>query len=532
MNHSIKGIMKTYSCILLPTLTKYYQEPLDGFGSYGSALAEYIQALGPYDQVFLYPLNPNQSSEFYFKPFLSEFNPIKLTADQSVASTWSSCLASLVNQIGAEVLTSATMTDSVEFCFADSPFLNPSISGQVRSLFRQYKADYAFSDGYPLGLAQEILSLQRLQGTLSLAHQFPLEITRSGLFELIQKDINSYHIETKISGEDHRLTRLELNGSTKRSHLLVQRLSHQVYKNQFREPWDDISFEQVFRETTNSHRTLPAAAHLQIVAACPFSCSYCPYPLINPGHQSDTRYLSFHELQRMIQSLTDLMPEGTISLSTFGEPSLHPQIGEILRYLDDQTPYSVVVETTGVGWDIELLDKWINEPFQKTKFIISLDSKDKQVYHQLGKNYFDQALSWAHKMIESFPNTVFVQALRLKGYEKDLLEFYQYWSEKTSQVIIQKYDSYAGFLPDRKVVDLQPVTRFPCWHLKRELYIGLEGDVTMCKEDVKGETVQGNILTDDPLVLWDRLAKYYEQHRTQNVPELCKACDEYYTYNY
>jgi len=524
--------MKTFCCILLPAMTEYLEEPLEGYGSYGSALRSYIDSLGSIDQVYLYTLNPHSSSEHYFRPFLSGHNLISLKTNSKDALLWSTCLESLVEEIGQEVLQQATLEDSLGFFFADHPFLNSHISQEVRALFHTYKADFSFADGYPLGLSQELLSLQRLQGTLSLSVQHPVQINRGGLFELIQKDINSYHIETRISGEDHRLTRLELNGSSKRSHLLVQRLSHQVYTHQSPDPWDDLTFEQVFRETNNSHRTIPSAVHLELVAQCPYSCSYCPYPLINKNHLKDQSYVSLENIQLILSKLVPFMPEGTLSLSTFGEPGLHPQISSILRYLDEKTPYSIVVETTGTGWKPSLLDEWKQKPFKKTRFIIGLDTVNPQVYLQLGKTQFEQTLQWTTSMVESFPDSVFVQALRLKGNEKDLLEFYQYWSQKTSQIVIQKHDSYAGFLPDLKVVDLQPVKRFPCWHLKREIYINRDGDIGMCKEDLKGESRKGNIFQDDPREIWDRLAEYYQHHRENVLPTLCKTCDEYYTYNY
>jgi hypothetical protein len=51
--------------------------------------------------------------------------------------------------------------------------------------------------------------------------------------------------------------------------------------------------------------------------------------------------------------------------------------------------------------------------------------------------------------------------------EEHLEDFYRIWSEQGAQVIVQKYDSYAGFLPERQPADLSPLNRFRCWHLKR-----------------------------------------------------------------
>ena len=47
-------------------------------------------------------------------------------------------------------------------------------------------------------------------------------------------------------------------------------------------------------------------------------------------------------------------------------------------------------------------------------------------------------------------------------------------------------------LPARKVSDLSPLTRRPCWHLKRDLSVLMDGAVPLCKECVRGEIVLGN----------------------------------------
>jgi len=39
-------------------------------------------------------------------------------------------------------------------------------------------------------------------------------------------------------------------------------------------------------------------------------------------------------------------------------------------------------------------------------------------------------------------------------------------------------------IPERKVADLSPVIRFPCWHLKRDISVRLDGTVPMCRADI------------------------------------------------
>ena len=46
--------------------------------------------------------------------------------------------------------------------------------------------------------------------------------------------------------------------------------------------------------------------------------------------------------------------------------------------------------------------------------------------------------------------------------------------------------------------------RFPCWHLKRDMAILIDGTVPLCREDVRAEHPQGNALTEDLAAIWER----------------------------
>lgn len=121
----------------------------------------------------------------------------------------------------------------------------------------------------------------------------------------------------------------------------------------------------------------------------------------------------------------------------------------------------------------------------------------------------------------------------MQSNEEQLDAFYRYWKQPADvHPIVQKYDSFCGVLPERKVTDLSPIHRFPCWHLKRDLTVLIDGSVPMCREDIKQQHLLGNLFEEDIAEVWERGAEYYKQHITEEYPELCRSCDEYYTYNF
>ena len=145
---------------------------------------------------------------------------------------------------------------------------------------------------------------------------------------------------------------------------------------------------------------------------------------------------------------------------------------------------------------------------------------------------YDEANATAERFLEAFPGMVHIQAVRMAESEEKLEAFYRHWKEKTDNVIVQKYDCYGGVLPQRKVTDLSPLQRSPCWHLKRDLVVRIDGTVSVCRQDLARRHTIGNILSDDLSEIWGRGAAWYRRHIDEDYPELCQSCDEYYTYNF
>ena len=97
---------------------------------------------------------------------------------------------------------------------------------------------------------------------------------------------------------------------------------------------------------------------------------------------------------------------------------------------------------------------------------------------------------------------------------------------------MQKYDPFCGALPDRKVADLSPLKRFPCWHLKRDLHVRMDGEVPLCREDLGLRHRLGNVFSDGLPAVWAAQERFYREHLREEYPELCRSCDEYYTFNF
>jgi spiro-SPASM protein len=97
-----------------------------------------------------------------------------------------------------------------------------------------------------------------------------------------------------------------------------------------------------------------------------------------------------------------------------------------------------------------------------------------------------------------------------------------------------KYNDFAGRLPDRRVSDLTPLDRMPCWHLQRDLVVLAGGEIPVCKQDFNCEKPVANIATSTVAEAWEKLRPFYLGNYAGKFDlwPSCAKCDEWYTYNF
>ncbi len=421
--------------------------------------------------------------------------------------------------------------DTVFYFYADCPLLDKDITRRMYDNHNKYFAEYTFADGYPYGLTPEILKPSVFQSLSKLAEKGELPISRDGIFTVLQKDINAFDVETEISSEDLRLLRVSLSCDTKRDFSLVQSIIDAGGT-------DEKTITGILLTRGEILRTYPAYIGVQITSGCLQSCSYCPYPRFGGDILSNRNQMEVREFRDILEKVHRFSEDAVICPSLWGEPSLHSDVPAILEAILEYPAFRGIIETSGLGWSQELLNELrsLTETYDsgpdRIDWIVSLDAMDEQLYRDLRGSGMEEALTFCELAGDLFPGRVYVQAVRMKKSEEDLEQFFRYWKDRLGNVIIQKYDHLCGFLDERKVTDLSPLKRFPCWHIKRDLSVLMDGTVPLCREDVNRKHILGNIFTDSLEDLWQRGDRYYERHVKSEYPEICTRCDEYYTYNF
>ena len=173
----------------------------------------------------------------------------------------------------------------------------------------------------------------------------------------------------------------------------------------------------------------------------------------------------------------------------------------------------------------------------KMIWIVSLDAVTDGTYGRMrgGEGTIGKASASIPLLQKYFPGNVYPQMVRTKENECELEKFYRYWkdggSPSAGQLIIQKYDSFAGLLPDIKPADLSPVGRNPCWHIRRDMTILADGSVPVCREYMF-EHIIGNVFSEDLETVWNKMTPYVSKDMKGDYDEKCRKCDEYYTFNF
>jgi len=415
--------------------------------------------------------------------------------------------------------------EDVFYFHADCPLLDAGLASRMHGNHRKYFADYTYADGYPYGLAPQILAVRSLGPLLSLVRDGDGVPDRDALFTVLKRDINAFDIETEIAPEDQRLLRASLTTDTRRNRMLVSRLMERGGR-------DAATVCSLLHETPGILRTLPAYVCLQVVDGCPQECAYCPFPVSRPGVLSRRGFLDPSLFRRAVAAVSDFCGDATVGISLWGEPSLHPDIGMLIRSVLETPGLDLLVETCGIGWDEELLRRMRGECARSPTWIVSLDAQSAQLYGRLRGAGYPEAVRTAELLQSLWPETAYVQAVRMKENEEDCEAFYKAWKARSERLIIQKYDGFCGLLADRSVADLSPVERFPCWHLRRDVSVLMDGTVPLCREDLQGTRRMGNLFEDGLPAVWQAMEEPYREHLECRYGPLCAQCDEYYTYNF
>ncbi|MCL2066629.1 MAG: spiro-SPASM protein [Treponema sp.] len=442
--------------------------------------------------------------------------------------------------------------DFVYYAWTDCPFLDPALAGAIARRHVDYAADYSYADGWPLGIAPEIISPQTSGILANILGSDDGKVGRDTLFSVIQKDINAFDIETEISPVDLRCHRISLCADSRRNLLLLNRFASEAGAIP-----DAAQVQRIIEEKPEVLRTLPAFFPVQVYGGCPQSCALCPYPVVSKEPVTGRKdHMDGKKFELLLDKIIAFSGDAVIDLSLWGELSLHPDKMDLIDMVISRPELALIIETSGIGWKSEELEKCASlaqkaeaagarkSRLPPLSWILSLDAFDPVRYKEMRGQGFAEAIDCAKKLFALLPKNTYVQAVRTAGAEDDIEKFYRSWKEAApmgdANIIVQKYDDFCGFLDKKQASDISPVIRKPCWHIMRDMPVLIDGTVPLCREELEalkehggeGSRTLGNVFTDSLEKIWEAGLCFYIEQCGKNYSGFCTACDEYYTYNF
>ncbi len=422
--------------------------------------------------------------------------------------------------------------DNVILCYIDSPFIDMAEFNQLHEMHIENLAEYTFGDNFAEGLVPEIMSKDFLNKIIEYAYKKPDVVSRK-VFDCLHADINKFFIELDISEYDFSMMRLSLTVSSKRNFNVVKNVLKHITA------FDD--YKKIFQTIKQNPDILyiyPKYIELEITNNCNMKCIFCPRNKMTRNMKD----MDFNVFKKIIDELGQEYDDIVLNFALMGEPLLHPQFLQFIEYALKQSKiFNVIIETNGILFNKEITENLSVYPPEKLIVIFGLDSLKEEIYQKLRISDETDVLSKVKENIAYFLQyhpvnklRTFIQMIKMKENNLELEEIYTFWQKQGVPLVIQKYNTYLNLLEDRSVVDLTPLDRIPCWHLQRDMEIFSNGDVAVCKQDINGNLIIGNLIEQSVKEIWEKnknnfIANYKEEYEKLAI---CKNCDEWYTFNF
>ncbi len=404
-----------------------------------------------------------------------------------------------------------------------SPLVSLDLTDILLKRHIRYLAQYSYSENLPRGIVPFFVSREFVA---TLPDSLPATV-----HDYLLKNLNNYDVEIFFQEPDLRQYRLDFSLSEPRSLKSTEFFTSINPNIEYKEIFDTI------QNNPTGFRLFPSYIEMEIYRGCESSCTFCPRQFTS--NENDGKNLSLTFIEKFLKDLADTFPYPvTICLGGMGEPFLHPDIYSILTIILNYPHLKELIIETALYKDI--IDgiktlSVIGENFKKLNLIINLitlnEAKYKTIYQNKNsvKSVLDQLSSLANILEKS---NIHVQIIKMKEVEEEIESYFTHFEKLGINVILQKYNTYAGLMPEKRVSDLTPIKRDFCWHLARDLYINSDATVSICRQD-PGNHI-GNLTTESIFTIWQRGMQSFSEsikgnHDTTNAP--CLNCDEWYTFN-
>jgi len=292
--------------------------------------------------------------------------------------------------------------------------------------------------------------------------------------------------------------------------------------------WTDyLIFRYKFKNFPKEYVDHEIPTHLIIepVSACNLRCIMCYQ--IDESFTDNKEFMGKMSLDLFKKIIDDAHAIGVkaITLTGRGEPTLHPQLGEMLEYCSGKF-YELKMNTNATLLNEKLIHKILKSGINDIVF--SVDSHEKKQYESIRiRGIFEHVLKnikLFKKIKENYPDSRC--STRISGMivnkEQNAEEIKNFWEPYVDNVILfhaqQRWDTYNN--------PIEISGKNPCEFLWGEMYVWYDGKCNPCDVDYKSELEVGNINKNNIKEIWNgELYKNLRSSHLSGKRSECFPCD-------
>lgn len=272
--------------------------------------------------------------------------------------------------------------------------------------------------------------------------------------------------------------------------------------------------------TTDAPQEAPFCIQVEAVQGCNLGCSFCGIHAI--GYQQKQRgmdYMDVATAQQVAQEAAALGWNPRIEFAMHGEPTLHPDLPELIRPFRQALPNSYIMVTSNGGGLLQNTIERLNALFEAGMNTLALDDYEsnkivQRVLHNIGDDMLFDVHDYPADRTQS-PHS------RHRGQKVIIVEDISTAGEGTHS-LLNNHAGSAGELDHS-----QQGKR--CTKPFRELSVRWDGNVAVCCNDWPGEYRVGNVVAEGVAAVWEapafKAARRALYHGQRDQLDPCNGCN-------
>ena len=267
----------------------------------------------------------------------------------------------------------------------------------------------------------------------------------------------------------------------------------------------------------------PGYLNIELTSRSNIECPFLPGQFLKREHGMMEAGL-YH---RIVDQAAENVP--FINLAGYGEPTLHPDLIDFVRYAKEKGVLRVAVETNAIDLDEKATEGLFNAGLD---FLI------------VNMNALMHSCSDWEEMVDSiirlrdreqkhrhgiFPK-VMLQIVNTNSMASRVDYICARYNYIADRVVIVPFDTFRGTIPDEGAVDFTPLNRSACRKLLSTLFVLWDGTAALCGKFVAGEFPGMSLgeRTIPSIYRNSKVMNFNRRHSVGSYPEECLECRQWY----